>query len=152
MFPPTIEQVNQHTTPEVNKKIIEKTNCKVTRAATLSRAELDKRQQQLRHEWDLERTFEALASVLVVIGSLLSLFKSRCFSLLALVAGVFLLQHALQGWSPPLTLIRRLGLRTSDEIASERTALGLLNGDLRSSSDPVEALAMTKQVFVTSED
>lgn len=152
MFSPTIEQVNQYTPPEVNQKIIEKTNQNVARAATLNRAELDNRQRQLRHEWDLQRALEAKASVLVVIGSVLSLFKARCFALLPLIAGVFLLQHALQGWCPPLTLIRRLGLRTSDEIARERAALGLINGDLRTSSDPMEALAMTKRVFVTGED
>ncbi|WP_407921819.1 hypothetical protein, partial [Corallococcus sp. AB049A] len=29
--------------------------------------------------------------------------------------GSFLLQHGLQGWCPPLPLLRRLGLRTRGE-------------------------------------
>jgi len=41
----------------------------------------------------------------------------------------FCLQHALQGWCPPLTLFRRLGIRTQREIDDERTALKALRGD-----------------------
>jgi len=35
----------------------------------------------------------------------------------------FLLQHAVQGWCPPLPVFRRLGVRTADEINDERVAL-----------------------------
>jgi hypothetical protein len=44
------------------------------------------------------------------------------------VAG-FLLQHAVQGWCPPLPLFRRLGIRTASEIEYERYALKALRGD-----------------------
>lgn len=46
----------------------------------------------------------------------------------AVVAG-FLLQHALQGWCPPLPVFRRLGFRTQAEIERERYALKALRGD-----------------------
>ena len=46
----------------------------------------------------------------------------------AVVAG-FLLQHAAQGWCPPLPLMRRMGVRTRDEINQERYALKALRGD-----------------------
>ena len=40
-----------------------------------------------------------------------------------------MLQHALQGWCPPLPLFRRLGFRTQEEIARERYALKGMRGD-----------------------
>jgi hypothetical protein len=39
------------------------------------------------------------------------------------VVGTFLLQHALQGWCPPVPILRRLGYRTAREIFEERLAL-----------------------------
>ena len=39
------------------------------------------------------------------------------------------MQHALQGWCPPIELFRRLGVRTAGEIARERYALKALRGD-----------------------
>jgi len=41
----------------------------------------------------------------------------------------FLLQHAVQGWCPPLPVLRRLGFRTAREIEVERNALKALRGD-----------------------
>jgi hypothetical protein len=43
----------------------------------------------------------------------------------------FLFQHAVQGWWPPLPLIRRLGVRTLREIDEERFALKTLRGDFK---------------------
>ena len=45
----------------------------------------------------------------------------------ALVA-TFLLQHAVQGWCPPVPVFRRLGFRTQPEIDHERYALEALRG------------------------
>jgi hypothetical protein len=42
---------------------------------------------------------------------------------------VFLLQHAIQGWCPPLPLLRRLGIRNQREIEAERIALKILRDD-----------------------
>ncbi len=39
------------------------------------------------------------------------------------------IHDALQGWCPPLPLLRRLGLRTAEEISQERNALKALRGD-----------------------
>ncbi|HET9942578.1 MAG TPA: hypothetical protein VFR05_04515, partial [Terriglobia bacterium] len=40
-----------------------------------------------------------------------------------------LLQHAVQGWCPPVPLFRRLGIRTQREIDEERYALKAMRGD-----------------------
>jgi hypothetical protein len=41
----------------------------------------------------------------------------------------FLLQHAVQGWCPPIALFRRIGIRTRREIDAEKHALRVLRGD-----------------------
>ena len=48
------------------------------------------------------------------------------------------LQHAVQGWCPPLAVWRRLGVRTQSEIDEERYALKALRGDFRDVRPPSE--------------
>ena len=86
---------------------------------------------ELDEEWDIERTLEANASTLVAVGSGLALLVDRRFALVPLVVGSFLLQHATQGWCPPLPVFRRYGFRTQTEIEEERYALKALRGDFR---------------------
>jgi hypothetical protein len=54
----------------------------------------------------------------------------RWYLLAGVVAG-FLLQHAVQGWCPPVPVFRRWGFRTAAEIDEERYALKALRGDFR---------------------
>jgi hypothetical protein len=49
--------------------------------------------------------------------------------LLPIAVQAFFLQHALQGWCPPIPVLRRLGVRTASEIDAERNALKALRGD-----------------------
>ena len=56
----------------------------------------------------------------------LGLVANRKWFLLPGVVGGFLLQHAVQGWCPPLPLFRRMGVRTQNEIEHERAALQAL--------------------------
>jgi hypothetical protein len=68
----------------------------------------------------------------------------KWLALPVLVAG-FLLQHAVQGWCPPLEVMRRMGIRTAREIEWERTALRILRGDFeRATTDPLEALTLAR--------
>jgi hypothetical protein len=60
---------------------------------------------------------------------MLSAVVSRKWLLLPVAVGGFLLQHALQGWCPPLIWFRRMGFRTASEIEAERYGLKLLRGD-----------------------
>lgn len=40
----------------------------------------------------------------------------------------FLLQHAIEGWCPPIEVFGRLGSRSRNEIDAERTAIKALRG------------------------
>jgi hypothetical protein len=46
-----------------------------------------------------------------------------------MIVASFLLQHAVQGWCPPVSIFRRLGVRTMREMDEERYALKALRGD-----------------------
>jgi hypothetical protein len=82
-----------------------------------------RRLRELDREWDIERVLEANASTLALAGLGLGVFVHRAFLALPAAVMAFFLQHALQGWCPPVPLFRRLGIRTAYEIDEERYAL-----------------------------
>ena len=90
---------------------------------------LSDRIRELEDEWNLERTLEANAAALALIGLALGVTANRRFLLLTLMASACLLQHAVSGWSPPLPMLRRLGIRSAAEIQQEILALRILRGD-----------------------
>jgi hypothetical protein len=129
MLPSTVERVPRHTRGQFNEEIRRRTDQNVARYATAGPAAIDRRLAELDREWDIERTLEANAATVALVGLGLGAFVDRrLFVLPALVAG-FLLQHALQGWCPPITFFRRRGFRTAYEIDHERYALKALRGD-----------------------
>jgi hypothetical protein len=141
MLPATVERVPRSTAERVNAEIERRTAEQVRRCAAGGPDAIAQRLRELDREWDTERTLEANASAIALTGLLLGATASRrWFALPAVVAG-FLLQHALQGWCPPLPLLRRLGVRTAPEIARERYALKALRGDFTgAATGPAEAL------------
>jgi len=121
-LPSTANRVTEHTAEHVNQQIRERTQRSVEYHRQHPQL-VPRRLRELDVEWDIERTLEANAATLIVTGSVLGLTLSRRFLGIPLVVGGFLLQHALQGWCPPLPVFRRLGLRTTEEIQEERSAL-----------------------------
>ena len=128
MFSETTTRVPRHTPDALNERIREKTRLNLIRWGT-TEENIEKRMKALNREWDIERVLEANASSLVVIGTLLGAFLNPWFYLIPFLVGGFLLQHAVQGWCPPIRLFRRLGFRTHAEIASEYYALRILRED-----------------------
>lgn len=128
-LPSTIERVPLNTAQEDNERIWQQTDQNVFRIARQGRAAIDRRLQELEEEWDIERLLETNAATAMLVGVTLgTAVDKRFFALPALVAG-FLLQHAVQGWCPPVPLFRRWGFRTQSEIDEERYALKVLRGD-----------------------
>jgi hypothetical protein len=122
-LPSTAERVPRHTAPQVNERIRRQTEENVQRYRNASPAEVGRRLDELGREWDIERAIEANAAALALFGILLGAFVNVWFLLIPGVVGTFLLQHALQGWCPPVPILRRLGYRTAREIFEERLAL-----------------------------
>jgi hypothetical protein len=127
----TRERVPAHTSAHVNELIQREIASRVHYFA-LHPDEIANRMIELDQEWDIERAIEANASVLAFAGVALAASGDRRWLVLpALVTG-FLFQHALQGWCPPVPVLRRLGFRTVYEIEQERQALKALRGDFAS--------------------
>ena len=127
-LPKTTERVARHTAARANERIAERTREMVWRLGGRP-DDIAGRLDELDREWDVERALEANAATIALAGlGLGATVDRRFFALPAVVAG-FLLQHALQGWCPPLPLLRRLGFRTQTEIERERAALKALRGD-----------------------
>lgn len=131
MIPSTVERVPEQTAEHVNEQIRRQTETNIAITAAGGLESIERRLVELDHEWDIERTLEANAATASLIGLTLgATVHRRWFVFPAVVAG-FLLQHAVQGWCPPIPLFRRLGFRTQSEIDYERYALKALRGDFR---------------------
>jgi hypothetical protein len=134
MLPLTDERVPLNTSADVNRRIRRRGQESVARAARGGTTGVDRRLAELDREWDIERVLEANAAGLALAGCLLGIVAHRRFFLLPALVSGFLLQHALQGWCPPLPVLRRLGVRTAAEIEEERRALLAVRDDLLAGS------------------
>lgn len=123
------DRVREHSPERFNERIDRATQRRVLRAGGESKAALSRRLEQLDGEWDMERVLETNAAALALGGVLLGLFANRKFFIVPCLVLPFLLQHATQGWCPPVPLFRSRGVRTRKEIDAERFAVKALRGD-----------------------
>ena len=144
ILPPTSERVALNTCDVVNAAIRAETLMCLNIFKNCNENMLTEKIRRLGREWDIERTLETSAGALILLSSIKGLKKSKCFLFTGAVS-FFLLQHALQGWCPPLPIIRKLGVRTCGEINNEKTVLKILRGDFSQPSDNVEELLMNAE-------
>jgi len=116
-------RVRRATPAHVNAQIDRQTDRNIRRYIGASRETVVARIEQLDKEWDIERVLEVNASSLALTGLVLGLTVNKRWLLLPTIVLSFLLQHGLQGWCPPLPILRRLGVRTRGEIDREKYAL-----------------------------
>jgi hypothetical protein len=123
------DRVRENTSEAVNQTIDSKMIANLQTYTDKSPEELTKRIQDLYEEWDIERWLETNASSIAFIGILLGIFGNSYWFILPLIVLIFLFQHAVQGWCPPVPLFRRLNVRTQKEIDREILALKFIRGD-----------------------
>jgi hypothetical protein len=141
VLPSTDARVPKHSSPEANDRIREAMLRRLRCYEGADAAQISSRIAELKREWDIERVLEANAAGIALVGLTLgTTVNRRWFALPAVVAG-FLLQHALQGWCPPVPVFRRLGIRTSAEIHEEIVALKAMRGDFGSRQASADDLA-----------
>ncbi|WP_342643928.1 YgaP family membrane protein [Rhodoligotrophos ferricapiens] len=141
MMPSGTDRVERNTAQEINRRIAAATEQSI-RWHAHHPERIDNRLAELDREWDIERVLEANAASLALAGVLLGVTVNKRWLLLPTAVTAFLLQHAIQGWCPPLPLLRRLGFRTALEIHEERAALKALPGDFsgaRNAPMPMDA-------------
>jgi hypothetical protein len=136
MLPTTVSRVAENTPEDVNERIRRETDATVLRYASLGPVAIERRLAELDEEWDVERYLETAAPTFTLLGLTLGLTVNRKWFVVPALVQSFLLQHALQGWCPPIPVLRRLGVRTASEIDAERCALKALRGDFREVAQP----------------
>ena len=135
------DRVAAHTADAINLWIKRSAERRVARYASEKAPGLTRRIKELDAEWDIERYLEMNASALAFTGIMLGLFKDRRFFLVPCLVLPFLFEHAVQGWCPPIPLLRRKGIRTRREIEVEKYALKALRGDfgnVPAGADPID--------------
>jgi len=114
--------VRKHGSKRVNARIAARMEQRLERAAAeprFARVRLHK----LDREWDIDRAILIPFAGMGIAALVLGLRKNPRwrFPLAAQIG--FLLAYAAVGWCPPAVVLRRLGLRTRQEIDAERLAL-----------------------------
>lgn len=140
ILPATTERVELHTPENINVHNRESAWQRLSRYEGASQQQIASRLGELKHEWDIERSLEAVAATVALVGLGLAASVDRRWLILPAISSLFLMQHAMQGWCPPVPMLRRAGVRTQDEINSERMALKVMRGDLRPVARAREAL------------
>jgi hypothetical protein len=119
----SLDRVRRSTPAHLNVEIDHQTDLNIEYYKNKNKAEILDRIQMLDREWDIERLLAVNASTLALTGLILGLTKNRKWFLLPGIVLPFLLQHGVQGWCPPLPILRRYGIRTRGEIDREKYTL-----------------------------
>ncbi|HZW06379.1 MAG TPA: hypothetical protein VFF65_04580 [Phycisphaerales bacterium] len=127
-LPATADRITHNTPDSLNERIRAKSVERIRELASQP-DRIPDRLAELDREWDIERCLGAGSATLTLTGLALGTFVNRRWYILSAAVQGFFLQHAIQGWCPPLPAFRAMGVRTADEIAQERFALKALQGD-----------------------
>jgi hypothetical protein len=128
------DAVRANTKPSVQQKIDKNIREQIMHFAAQPKDVITRRIVELENEWDIERVLEANAAGIGLASLLWGVtVNKRCLALTATVLS-FLLLHSIQGWCPPVPVLRRLGVRTRREIDRELFALKVLRGDFQTVS------------------
>lgn len=134
------DRVREATPVSINEQIDNDTWQRVACYSGKSHTAISARIEELNKEWDIERYLGVNMSTLAMSGLAAGVFsKNKNWFILPGVVLAFFFQHAVQGWCPPLPLLRKLNIRTSKEIEQEKFALKMLRGDFDHLPDPAAA-------------
>lgn len=128
-FPSSVSRVRINTSRKSNDSINDEMLRNTSKYINASKDDISKRIEQLNKEWDTERVLEANASAIIFISTVLGFLVNTWLFLICGFISFYLLMHALEGWCPPLPIIRKLGVRTVYEICTEKMILKHLRGD-----------------------
>jgi len=129
------DRIRQHTAPKVNQRLDRTALGNVFYYSGLSPEHLRLRLDELDREWDLDRVNQASFGLVGGITFLLGKTKDPRWHYVFGAQLGFLVMHAFLGWCPPVSLFRRLGVRTRLEIDAEKRLLEhLLDQKLQSRS------------------
>ncbi len=107
------DRVREATPSPINSKIEKDTWTNLSQYMNKSNAEITERIHKVDKEWDIERYLGVNMSTLAMIGLALAYFVHINWLILPAIVLVFFFQHSVQGWCPPLPVLRLFKIRTS---------------------------------------
>jgi hypothetical protein len=119
----TEDRVRKNTGQKINRRIDERTEANIGEFFYSGEVGIRSRIKELNKEWDIERALELTSGINILLGLTLTLTKDKRWLWLSGISAAFLVQHAIQGWCPPLPVLRWFGVRTKNEIEVEKTIL-----------------------------
>ena len=119
----SFDRVRNETAPYVNERIDREIEGNIAHYSQLDDYAITKRIAELDHEWDIDRALMANFALLGGAAFTAGLTKNKNWFYLLGAQFVFLMLHAVKGWCPPVTVMRRMGFRTKTEIESEKATL-----------------------------
>lgn len=147
MIADTATGISEKTSPKINAKIRQQMEQRLADFQSGDKhALITRRLHELDKEWDVERSLQTNFATLSLVGLGLATLVNKKWFGLALGVPAFMVQHALQGWCPPLPVLRKLGFRSAREINDERFALKALRGDFDDAAQSRSADALIDAV------
>ncbi|RPI12487.1 MAG: hypothetical protein EHM60_11730 [Lysobacterales bacterium] len=141
------DAVRHHTDPAVARLLEDRLRARLEQYEAVDPRTVQDRLDALEREWDTDRTLELDAAAWGIVGVALGALHRRGWLILPMFAAAAMLAHALTGRHPVMPVLRRLGVRTSREIARERYALKALRGDFtRLDAPAVDRAAKAREV------
>ena len=124
-----VDRVRAHSSGEMNVRVDQLTVECLREHASAPPDQISRHIDEVDREWDVERYLQTNASILALSGAVLGATVSKKFYILPGAVLSFFLQHAIQGWCPPIPVFRRFGVRTRKEINREKYGLKAIRGD-----------------------
>jgi hypothetical protein len=105
--------------------------CRLARIADGGPAAINDRLAHLDSEWSAGRVAKAVLSIVILLGTVLTLTVNWWWVVLPAVAGLFLLQYLFTSRTWLVRVMQEAGFRTKSDIEHEKFALRTLRGDFR---------------------
>jgi hypothetical protein len=128
---PAGEHVRKATSNKQNAVIDQAILLNIQEYSGRSPEEISHRIKALDKEWDIERMLDLGMSVMALSGITGSLLFNKYSIILPILLLLFFIWHAIQGWCPPIPLLRLYKVRTRAEIDREKYALKAMRGDFK---------------------
>ncbi len=139
------DRTRRNTPRAINRRIDRQTETNLRNYSVRTPQAIDRRIAELRSEWSIERYLQLNVAAVGLSGIALALAADRRWAYATCAALAMFMTHQLQGFDPPLPLLRKLGIRTREEIDEEIYALKVMRGDF-DAAEMNPATATTEEV------
>lgn len=129
------DRVRRYTSEEQLRRMDDAMEDRLRMYASASPNVIEDRIEELRREWSIERYLQLNVAAVGLASVAAAATHDRRWGIVACTGLAFFLFHAIEGFTPPIPILRRLGIRTRAEIDAEIYALKIIRGDFEGIGD-----------------